>query len=129
MYLTGTFYYSGESLRCYIWRFNEQGEHSSLYIHKWRVPEPFPRAIEVSIRFEKDFYPEDTIKEIEVVKNSYLKNKEIVRKVYRNTYHGKTVRFDTLSGSDRPFDSIYIPKLFLKGKEEDKTVQVVIKWK
>jgi hypothetical protein len=53
--------------------------------------------------------------------------KPIIRKAYRDTFHTKTVRFNT-DHSDRPFGGIYVPISFLEGNENANEIQVTVKW-
>ncbi|QNB46511.1 hypothetical protein BR63_09420 [Thermanaerosceptrum fracticalcis] len=44
----------------YKWADNEAGEKSTLYMHKWRVPNPPPKSINVTVKFkgELELYDE-----------------------------------------------------------------------
>lgn len=125
MAISGRFYYYGISKKCFIWCYEKN--ISKLYIHKWRVPEPFPKTILVTLKFKNEFEAEKTRAEYEFTNNPKMKNEPIIRFVHRVSYHSKTVRFDT-ERYERPFDSIYIPNHFLKGTVDVKLVQVIIKW-
>ncbi|MDS1030990.1 hypothetical protein RDV78_11170 [Bacillota bacterium LX-D] len=127
MAVSGTFYFCGSSEMCYKWIYSEAGEKSTLYINKWRVPNPPPKSINVTVKFKDEFEAEKIRSERDYAKKPELKNEPIIRYVHRVSCHSNTVKF-YIEGYERPFDSIYIPCSFLNGNEDIKLVQIVINW-
>lgn len=79
------------------------------------------------IKFREEFELETIRNERDFTENPELKNEPIIKYVKRLSYHTNTIRFDTYDNY-RPFNSIYIPSSFLKGNEDVKLLQVVIRW-
>lgn len=124
---SGYFKLEGTSEKCYIWKYNEFNEVSNFYIHCWRVPEPVPSMVKVTILFKGEFKVEQIITENEVRNNEKRKEEPIIATVCRTSCHNKTVRYDTL-GEHRPFDAIYIPNYFLLENSGEKKIQVLVEW-
>jgi hypothetical protein len=98
-----------------------------LYIQKWRVPNPVPSTIDVSIRFRGEFLPENMNTAATFKKFPDLINEPIIQNVHRVSEHTKTIRFD-MSGNDRPITSIYVPKELIGEKTNQNMIQVIIDW-
>ncbi len=79
------------------------------------------------IKFREEFEPEIIRNERGFTENPELKDKPIIKYVKRVSCHTDTIRFDTYNNY-RPFNITYIPNSFLKGNEDVKLLQVVVKW-
>jgi hypothetical protein len=124
---TEKFIYAEEKSSYYCWKFKKLGVPSSLYIQKWRVPNPVPATIDVSIRFRGEFLPENMNTATTIKKFPDLKNESIIQNVHKVSEHTKTIRFD-MTGNDRPITSIYVPKEMIGEKTNQNMIQVIIDW-
>jgi len=79
------------------------------------------------VKFKGEYESEKAVYEQDVKVRPEIKNEPVVRFVHRVNCHTNTVRFDSELNS-RPFDSIYVPCSLLKGYENEKLLQIVIKW-
>ncbi|MCM3006319.1 hypothetical protein [Priestia koreensis] len=124
---TEKFVYAEEKSSYFCWKYRKYGITASLYIQKWRVPDPVPATLDVSIRFREEFLSENMNTATIFKKFPDLKNESIVQNVHRVSDHTNTVRFDT-SGNDRPITSIYIPKEMIGEKTNQNMIQIIIDW-
>ncbi len=105
------------------WQTNIKGAPFEIYIHKWRVPHPWPGRIIVQI--ENDFERgKPWLDEMSQQASTDLDPKEpIIAVVERFSQHSRTVRFaaEGSSGLGGPgfkdFPGIYIPNELLEGEK------------
>jgi len=103
----------------------------SVYIPKWRVPEPCPNTILVILYFP----PDDKLKNIKIYTksdidmNQELRNNKISVELLKKSDHTKTIRFDPTGNDKKNWEvgSLYIPKELLPHDEITK-VSAVIEW-
>lgn len=125
--MSGVFSYDSETEGYYVWSFHEDREKSKLYIARWRVPNPIPRTVEVFAKFADEHEIERVITRRSFGMDPEQKREPIVRFARRVSCHTNTIRFDTY-GWDRPFNTIYVPLSWLEGHEDEKEMQVIVRW-
>jgi len=74
------------------WDADIDGTRFSLYIPKWRVPEPWPRVIQVSIHPDADTSP-TRLSRVEAHRDPTLRLQPIVTYLRRFKEHTKTIRY------------------------------------
>lgn len=117
---------------CYVWVFDEEGEVSNFYIHKWRVPDPVPKVIDVVIRFGNELIKPEAYDEnfnpVALSNRPELKRQPIRKSVFYTESHNDTTRYDT-RGSETPFHTIYLPNQVFKGcSSYEKILQIEVRW-
>lgn len=76
------------------WDADVEGTRFSLYVPKWRVPEPWPSRIWVGIvprRSEGDDLPNVSL--VDIQSDSTLRHEAIVATVQKSSVHTQTIRY------------------------------------
>lgn len=122
--------YSKETENKYRWDCDCDGVKFSLYIPKWRVPEPYPRTINIKLhplgsgivmgrKYLKEAYEKDLA----------LRKRPIIARLKRTSDHTKTVRFDPDYNSQWwDIGSPYIPAHILPSPDI-KEIYIEVEWK
>lgn len=123
--------YEKETDLKYRWRkyIEADDESFKLYILQWRVPEPVPEHIEVSISSNKKEFPATRKFDVsEIESNPNLRNKSIFAEVKFVSDHTKTIRYDPVGEQETwEIGSPYIPLSLLPDKEA-KTLYLLVNW-
>lgn len=106
------------------WDADVEGMRFSLYIPKWRVPEPWPRLIHVTV----SLYTQQRISLLSQAvasKSPESCNKSIVAHLKKFLEHTQTIRYKPEGDpSDWEIGEPYIPILITHGKAERLTMTV-----
>lgn len=122
--------YTKKTENKYRWDSIEFDTVFSLYIPKWRVPEPKPSSIYVNL-FNFKSYNKSIVNysknDIEI--HPELRNRSIVSVIKWTSEHTKTARFDPIIGlNDAEIGSPYIPFDLLPDRIAKELV-IEINWK
>ena len=120
------FKYEGETALTCSWSYRRNSLSTVLQVFRWRVPEPAPRYIEVGIFSRENFIVRNFGGKEKYSSNPGSRSEDIVWNVVIDQVNSDTISY-LAEGTGSPFESITIPRYFLKGKEEEK-LQVMVKW-
>ncbi len=114
-----------------MYRWDYMAEHTKLeiYIHKWRVPDPYPSRISVEI-FNRDGYSQSIyhLDRREAYANPQLCYNPITAEVAFLENHTLTAKYDPVLGKGkREIGNPYIPYTLLSDPPPIRLV-IVIKW-
>jgi len=98
----------------------------SLYIPKWRVPEPWPKIIAVQITKRRAECSDDAnLTPEHVESDSTIRLEPIVATVRKVSVHSKTVRYDPIAAVWE-IGSPYVPDSMTSGGAE--LLRVIVNW-
>jgi hypothetical protein len=120
------FYYVQETTSFYCWEYKQDKTISKLYIPKWRVPEPTPTIVNLSVGTHNEF-EENKITERDILRNPQKKNLPIIVLAEKKSDHQYTVRFD-INNYNKQINSLYIPYSFLEANLDIEKVTIKIEW-
>ena len=123
------FAYWKETENKYRWDTDVDGVRFSMYIPKWRVPEPYPNKIGIRIYLEDEiqFYGNEYVRK-DYENDDNLKFQDIIAKVEKKYYCTKTVRFDPV-GVPKTWEigSPYIPIELMPFRDINSLI-ISVKW-
>ncbi len=110
------------------WDCDIQETKFSLYIPKWRVPEPWPSRIWVRVDLcRNDGKDEGNLSLNDVKRDSALRHEPIISNVYKYEEHTKTIRYCPVGKNDVwEIGEPYIP-ISLTSNKADK-LRLIILW-
>jgi len=121
-------HYDKETFNKFRWATTIDGVPFTFYIPQWRVPDPAPSAIKISLFSAPLPESKPTITPELTVGNPKLRNLPIVSFVKLYSEHSKTVRYDPAGDqSTWEIGSPYIPSSLLKDTNAD-TVLICVQW-
>ena len=105
-----------------------EGTKFSLYIPKWRVPEPVPVKIIVDLFFSPLPEQKNIIVPKIAVSNPNLCRLPIISHLKQHSYHTETIRYDPIGDSDIwEIGSPYIPCSLLPNSDVE-TILICVQW-
>lgn len=120
------YYCVQETTSFHCWEYKQDKTISKLYIPKWRVPEPIPTIVSVSVDTHNGF-EENRISERDILRNPQKKRLPIVVLGERVSDHQYTIRFDT-NNYNNQINSLYVPYTFLEENLDIKKVMIKVQW-
>jgi len=111
------------------WVADIRGIRFTLYIPKWRIPEPIPKRIRIKIYPpNEEINDKKTLTEDSTYLNPQLRLSKIYSEVQKVREHTQTIRFDPL-GEPKKWEigSPYIPKAVLENNIYEK-LTIVVEW-
>jgi len=108
------------------WDCNVDGTRFSLYIPKWRVPEPWPKVIAVqTVRRRVECTDDANITPEDVAMDPSIRLEPIVATVKKVSVHSKTVRYDP-TANVWEIGSPYVPDSMTADSAE--RLRVIVNW-
>jgi hypothetical protein len=99
-----------------------------LYIHKWRVPEPYPKTIYVKIGPSALMEKPPFVSVDEVIDKPALRKKPITAIIHAFKPHTATLRYHPIGDQDEwEIGEPYIPYAFTHNQSE--YLKITIEWK
>jgi hypothetical protein len=110
------------------WDVEVEGTRFSLYIPKWRVPQPWPARILVDLVLHRgNFVDEANLSENDVAQDATLRHEPIIATITKLTKHTTTIRYSP-SGDPKKWEigEPYVPFPMTYGEAD--RLRIIVLW-